>query len=66
MALPCPGFEGSEKRLEVDFSFGLGTPAGGLRTLARPQLDGLLQKVRGGLMHGVLPAACRRHIVCTS
>jgi len=44
----------------------LGTPAGGLRTLARPQLDGLLQKVRGGLMHGVLLAACRRHIVCTS
>ncbi|KAK9821936.1 hypothetical protein WJX81_005453 [Elliptochloris bilobata] len=44
MALPCPGFEGSEKRLEVDFCFGPGTPPCGLRTLSRPQLDGLLEK----------------------
>lgn len=45
MALPCPGFEGSEKRLEVDFCFGLGAPPCGLRTLSRAQLDGLLEKV---------------------
>ena len=65
MALPCPGFEGSEKRLEVDFCFGADAPAGGLRTLTRPQLDGLLEKVRRGLMQGVLMAACRKYIVCT-
>ena len=45
MALPCPGFEGSEKRLEVDFYLGPGAPPCGLRTLSRAQLDGLLEKV---------------------
>lgn len=45
MALPCPGFEGSEKRLEVDFCLGPGAPPCGLRTLSRAQLDGLLEKV---------------------
>jgi hypothetical protein len=43
---PSPVFEGSEKRLEVDFSSGPGTGAGGLRALTRAQLDFMLSKVR--------------------
>lgn len=44
--MPCPVFEGSEKRLEVDFFNRQGTIAGGLRCLTRGQLDLLLEKVR--------------------
>lgn len=40
MILPNPVFEGSEKRLEVDFSDG--PAAGGLRLLTRDQLDELM------------------------
>lgn len=39
---PAPVFEGSEKRIEVDFDFGHATPAGGLRALTRAQLDELM------------------------
>ena len=31
--LPEPPFEGSEKRVEVDFTLGPGSPTGGLRAL---------------------------------
>ena len=37
-----PVFEGSEKRIEVDFDFSPASPAGGLRALARSQLDELM------------------------
>jgi len=40
--LPCPVFEGSEKRIEVDFSFSAKAPAKGLRALSREQLDELM------------------------
>ena len=43
--LPSPVFEGSEKRLEVDFYTGPYTCTEGLRALDRLQLDGLLEKV---------------------
>ena len=45
MQLPCPLFEGSEKRIEVGFVFGAGTPVEGLRSLSRDQLDGLMTEV---------------------
>ncbi len=45
MQLPCPLFEGSEKRIEVGFAFGAGTPVDGLRSLSRDQLDGLMSQV---------------------
>jgi len=41
-ALPCPAFEGSEKRLEIDFAPSAASPAAGLRALSREQLDGLM------------------------
>jgi hypothetical protein len=47
--LPPPVFEGSEKRLEVDFYAapgGPGAPAAGLRTLPRSVLDSLMEQVR--------------------
>jgi S-adenosylmethionine decarboxylase proenzyme len=42
--LPNPVFEGSEKRLEVDFTIAAGATAGqqGLRALSRAQLDELM------------------------
>ena len=40
--LPCPVFEGSEKRIEVDFSFTAKAPANGLRSFTRQQLDELM------------------------
>jgi hypothetical protein len=39
---PCPVFEGSEKRISVTFSAGTSTPAAGLRSLTRTQLDAML------------------------
>lgn len=39
---PCPVFEGSEKRISVSFSAGTSTPPAGLRSLARHQLDAML------------------------
>eukprot|EP00887_Chlorella_sp_A99_P001750 scaffold19.g1750.t1 len=42
---PCPVFEGSEKRISVHFAAAAGAPPpppGGLRTLARAQLDYML------------------------
>lgn len=42
MVLPEPVFEGSEKRVEVDFSLGSGAPAEGLRALSREVLDELM------------------------
>jgi len=47
--MPCPVFEGSEKRLELDFLSGPSTAAGGLRCLSRSQIDMLLEKVRPAL-----------------
>jgi hypothetical protein len=41
--LPCPVFEGSEKRIEVDFSFTPKAPINGLRAFSRQQLDELMQ-----------------------
>lgn len=38
-------FEGSEKRLEIDFTTGRAAPALGMRFLKREQLDSLLDKV---------------------
>ena len=40
--LPCPAFEGSEKRIEVTFAAGPNTPSDGLRALTRNQLDQML------------------------
>ena len=42
---PCPLFEGSEKRLEAEFSLGGASPSSGLRALSRAQLDALLAQV---------------------
>jgi hypothetical protein len=39
---PNPVFEGSEKRIEVDFRLGAGSPRDGLRSLSRAQLDELM------------------------
>lgn len=64
MALPCPGFEGSEKRLEVDFCFGSGSPPSGLRTLSRRQLDGLLEKVPARLMQAGADGGMSESILC--
>ena len=41
-ALPNPVFEGSEKRVEIDFNFTASTPDAGLRALSRAQLDELM------------------------
>jgi S-adenosylmethionine decarboxylase len=35
-------FEGSEKRVEIDFNFSAASPANGLRALTRAQLDELM------------------------
>lgn len=41
--LHCPPFEGSEKRIEVDFSYANGAASNaGLRSLTRQQLDDLM------------------------
>jgi hypothetical protein len=40
--LPEPVFEGSEKRLEVDFALGASAPGNGLRSLPREMLDELM------------------------
>ncbi len=45
MELPCPLFEGSEKRIEVEFAFGAKAPIDGLRSLTREQLDSLMSQV---------------------
>lgn len=44
MILPNPIFEGSEKRVEIDFEFsgGASSPAAGLRALSRRDLDELM------------------------
>jgi hypothetical protein len=39
---PAPVFEGSEKRLELDFAIGQAGPTNGLRSLPRTQLDELM------------------------
>lgn len=44
--LPEPVFEGSEKRVEVDFVMGSGAPTSGLRSLPREQLDELMSLAR--------------------
>ena len=36
---PAPVFEGSEKRIEVEFGWGGGSPPDGLRALSRADLD---------------------------
>ena len=41
-ALPNPIFEGSEKRVEIDFCLGPRSPANGLRALPRDALDELM------------------------
>jgi S-adenosylmethionine decarboxylase proenzyme len=40
--LPNPVFEGSEKRVEIDFALSAGAPSTGLRALSRDQLDELM------------------------
>jgi S-adenosylmethionine decarboxylase proenzyme len=40
--LPNPVFEGSEKRVEIDFFLSRNSPANGLRALTRAQLDELM------------------------
>ena len=44
MELPCPLFEGSEKRIEVEFAFGSKAPINGLRSLTREQLNLLMNQ----------------------
>ncbi|RMZ54438.1 hypothetical protein APUTEX25_002014 [Auxenochlorella protothecoides] len=41
-ALPCPAFEGSEKRISVSFSSRAGAVGAGLRALTRAELDALM------------------------
>ena len=43
--LPSPIFEGSEKRLEVNFHVGKNSPVSGLRSLSRDKINGLLDQV---------------------
>lgn len=42
VVLPNPVFEGSEKRVEIDFDWTHDSPANGLRALSRGQLDELM------------------------
>jgi S-adenosylmethionine decarboxylase proenzyme len=42
LVLPNPIFEGSEKRVEIDFDVSASSPADGLRALSRGQLDHLM------------------------
>ncbi|KAG2436929.1 hypothetical protein HXX76_006448 [Chlamydomonas incerta] len=44
--LHMPIFEGSEKRIEVDFRFGANSPANGLRSIPRETLDELMTLAR--------------------
>ncbi|KXZ45202.1 hypothetical protein GPECTOR_57g492 [Gonium pectorale] len=44
--LHAPIFEGSEKRIEVDFRLGAGAPANGLRAIPRDVLDELMTLAR--------------------
>lgn len=44
--LAAPIFEGSEKRIEVDFRFGPNAPANGLRAIPRDVLDELMTLAR--------------------
>mmetsp|Transcript_37727 Transcript_37727/g.84057 ORF Transcript_37727/g.84057 Transcript_37727/m.84057 type:complete len:378 (+) Transcript_37727:302-1435(+) len=44
--LPNPVFEGSEKRIEVNFTTSTGSPENGLRALSRAQLDELMDLAR--------------------
>ncbi|GFR40826.1 hypothetical protein Agub_g1301 [Astrephomene gubernaculifera] len=44
--LHAPIFEGSEKRIEVDFRLGANSPANGLRSLSRDMLDELMTLAR--------------------
>jgi hypothetical protein len=51
--LPPPAFEGSEKRLEVDFYSPAGDADGsGLRALPRAVLDDLMEQVSEGEAEG--------------
>lgn len=43
--MACQVFEGSEKRLEIDFITNEHSPSTGLRCLSREQLDTLLDRV---------------------
>ena len=45
--LPNPVFEGSEKRVEIDFDWTHDSPASGLRALTRQQLDELMSLAGG-------------------
>ena len=58
MALPNPVFEGSEKRVEIDFTVSDGTPAGGLRALSRAQLDELMDLARCTIVSSPTPPCC--------
>ena len=42
VVLPNPIFEGSEKRVEIDFRLGAASPANGLRAIPRETLDELM------------------------
>ena len=55
--LPAPVFEGSEKRLEVDFASPPPACSAGLRALSRTQLDQLLALV--SVLPASVTAACR-------
>lgn len=44
--LPNPAFEGSEKRIEIDFKLSAASPDSGLRSLSRSQLDELMTLAR--------------------
>ena len=66
MDLPCPLFEGSEKRIEVEFAFGAKAPVDGLRSLTREQLDSLMSQVCAQetrtLLHTRAPGAHRPYL----
>lgn len=61
-----PVFEGSEKRLEVDFFSGESTPCEGLRSLCRPQLDALLQKAACCIVSGKSTEAFDSYVLSES
>ena len=46
LSLPAPAFEGSEKRLELDFFLGPSSFGQGLRCLTRRQIDSILDRVK--------------------
>lgn len=59
-------FEGSEKRLEIDFHSSPTAPPGGLRSLTRPQLDELLSLAACKIISTITSPALDAHVLSES